>query len=202
MLNLSNELGLKKAGYKNIVGIDEAGRGPWAGPVVVAGVILPDCFDCTLLNDSKKLNFLQREELFMRIELSAQAITTKVLTHNLIDRIGILNAVKQGMQAVAKTLKPDFLLIDAVNINYPDIPQNAIIKGDAKVASIAAASIVAKVTRDRLMLKFAKKYPQYGFENHKGYGTAEHQAALEQYGICTIHRKSYAPIQKLILNLK
>lgn len=198
MLDLSHEQELKKAGFQKIVGIDEAGRGPWAGPVVMAGVILPENFDCRKLNDSKKLSALQREELFVEIEYSAKAVATKIMTHKNVDRLGILNAVKKGMREIAKELQPDFLLIDAVNINYPNVPQNALIQGDAKVASIAAASIIAKVTRDRLMFKFAQKYPQYGFEKHKGYGTAEHQKALKQHGICEIHRQSYAPIAKLI----
>ncbi len=198
MLDLSHELKLKQSGFQNIVGIDEAGRGPWAGPVVMSGVILPENFDCKKLNDSKKLSELQREELFVEIEYAAVAISTKVVTHKIIDRLGILNAVKKGMREIAKELEPDFLLLDAVNINYPNVPQNALIKGDAKVASIAAASIVAKVMRDRLMMRFAKKYPQYGFENHKGYGTKEHQEALKKHGVCEIHRKSYAPIAKLI----
>lgn len=198
MLTLLHEQKLKKHGYQRIVGIDEAGRGPWAGPVVMAGVILPDNFECCFLNDSKKLTELQREELFIHIQHSALEISTKVMTHKAVDKQGILNAVKKGMQAVAKELNPDFLLIDAVNFNYPNIPQNAMIKGDMKVASIAAASIVAKVTRDRLMCKFAQKYPHYKFENHKGYGTPEHQEALQKYGICEIHRQSYAPIAKII----
>lgn len=197
-MDFFHEIKLKKAGYQQIVGIDEAGRGPWAGPVVMAGVILPDSFNCKKLNDSKKLTELAREELFVEIEHTALGISTKVMSHKIIDRLGILNAVKKGMREIAKELQPDFLLIDAVNINYPNIPQNALIKGDARIASIAAASIIAKVTRDRLMLKFAKKYPQYGFENHKGYGTRQHQESLEKYGICEIHRKSYAPIAKLV----
>lgn len=197
-MNLNYELNLRQAGFQNIVGIDEAGRGPWAGPVVMAGVILPESFDCKKLNDSKKLSELQREELFVEIEHCAQGICTKVVTHKTIDRLGILNAVKKGMRDIAKELQPGFLLIDAVNINYPNVPQNALIKGDAKVASIAAASIVAKVTRDRLMQKAAKKFPQYGFENHKGYGTREHQEALAKHGVCEIHRRSYAPIAKLL----
>lgn len=198
MLTLSYEQKLRQAGYSRIVGIDEAGRGPWAGPVVMAGVILPENFECGLLNDSKKLTELQREELFVRIKNSALEISTQIVSHTIIDKIGILNAVKQGMQKIAKVLQPDFLLIDAVNINYPNIPQNALIQGDALVASIAAASIVAKVTRDRLMLKFAQKYPQYGFENHKGYGTKIHMEALAKHGVCPVHRQSYAPIQKIL----
>ena len=198
-LNLFFEKDLKKAGYQKIIGIDEAGRGPWAGPVVMAGVILPDGFDCKFLNDSKKLTAIQREELYVHITHNAEMFQVEVMSHAVIDRLGILNAVKKGMRTIAKKISPDFLLIDAVNINYPNVPQQAIIKGDAKIASIAAASVIAKVTRDRLMVKFARKYPQYGFENHKGYGTKEHQLALKKHGHCIIHRKSYAPIKALIL---
>ena len=180
------------AGFKSIVGIDEAGRGPLAGPVCVAGVIfkkgqkIPEG-----INDSKKLTKLQREKLFDEIIETAESYKVVFVTAKRIDEINILNAVKEGMRKVAKALNPDFVLTDAVNINWPNVPQIAIIKGDAQSASIAAASILAKVSRDREMEKLAKKYPEYGFDQHAGYGTKKHVEAIKAHGFTPVHRKTF-----------
>ena len=179
--------------YSYICGIDEVGRGPLAGPVVAGAVILPK--DCGLLylNDSKKLSEKKREELFEKIMESAVAVGIGCNTPARIDEINILQATYEAMrEAVANlSVKPDLLLNDAVTIPGIEIKQVPIIKGDAKSISIAAASIVAKVTRDRLMVKYGEIYPEYGFASHKGYGTAMHRDAIRKYGPTPIHRKSF-----------
>ena len=181
------------AAYSRICGIDEVGRGPLAGPVVAGAVILPK--DCRLLylNDSKKLSEKKREELYAEIMETAVAVGIGYNTPARIDEINILQATYEAMrEAVANlSVRPDLLLNDAVTIPEIDIKQVPIIKGDAKSISIAAASIVAKVTRDRLMVKYDAIYPQYGFASHKGYGTAVHRDAIKKYGPTPIHRKSF-----------
>jgi len=193
MSHLKEEKLLWQKGFSNIAGIDEAGRGPLAGPVTVAAVIMPINFRSTKIDDSKKLTAKQREYCFGLICEKALAFTIIHASVTTIEEINILNAVKRSMvQAVRKlTSVPDFVLIDGMNINVPGIPQKAIIGGDAKVFSIAAASIIAKVTRDRLMLKYAEKYPQYQFEKHKGYGTKLHYEMIKKHGLSPIHRKSF-----------
>lgn len=180
-------------GYKKIAGMDEAGRGPLAGPVVCACVIMPLGQQIIEgINDSKKLTPKKREELFEKIISTAIDYKIVEISPKTIDEINILNATKKGMQEAVEGLKmtPDVVLIDAVKLNIP-IKQENIIHGDARSYSIAAASILAKVYRDRLMLEMAKKYPQYGFEKHKGYGTALHIQTLKEYGKCDIHRDSF-----------
>lgn len=176
-----------------ICGIDEAGRGPLAGPVVAAAVILPK--DCRILylNDSKKLSAAKREELYDVIMDEAVAVGVGIVGPARIDEINILQATYEAMrQALGKlSVRPQLLLNDAVTIPGVDMPQVPIIKGDAKSASIAAASIIAKVTRDRLMQDYDRALPEYGFASNKGYGSAEHIAALKKYGPSPIHRKSF-----------
>ncbi len=176
-----------------ICGIDEAGRGPLAGPVAAGAVILPK--DCSLLylNDSKKLSEKRREELFVQIKEQAVAWCVGIVGPERIDEINILQATYEAMrQAVAGLgVKPDLLLNDAVEIPGVDIMQVPIIKGDAKSVSIAAASILAKVTRDHMMVEYDQLFPDYGFAKHKGYGTAAHIQAIQELGPCPIHRRSF-----------
>lgn len=182
-----------KQGCKVIAGIDEAGRGPLAGPVVAAAVILPENVFIEGLNDSKKLSEKKRNELFGVIWEKAISVGIGRVDEKQIDEINILNAAKKAMELAVKGLdiKPDLLLIDAVELNGIDITQKPIIKGDALSVSIAAASIIAKVTRDAIMDEMDKLYPQYGFSKHKGYGTSEHINSIKKYGICPIHRLSF-----------
>ena len=180
-------------GESYIAGIDEAGRGPLAGPVVVAGVIMPladsDIIDG--VNDSKKLSAKKRDALYDQIIEKAIDVHVAIVDHETIDRENILNATKSGMlQCISGFKRVDRVLIDAVKLNA-NVPTLAIIHGDALSYSIAAASIVAKVTRDRLMLEYDKQYPQYNFAKHKGYGTAEHIHLLKEYGPCPIHRRTF-----------
>lgn len=185
---------LYQKGFKNICGIDEAGRGPLAGPVVVAGVIMPKDSMIEGINDSKKVSEKKREKLYDLIIEEAISYSVAIIGQDVIDDINILNATKQGVTRVVEELdvKPDLILVDALtHINTKGIPYDSIIKGDAKCYSIAAASILAKVTRDRIMRQWDEIYPQYGFVAHKGYGTAKHIAAIKEYGLCPIHRKTF-----------
>ena len=181
------------AAVSAICGIDEAGRGPLAGPVVAGAVILPKDCEILFLNDSKKLSEKKREALFLEIQEKAEAWSVGVVGPEVIDEINILQATYQAMREAIAGLKvqPGLLLNDAVTIPGVEIPQVPIVKGDAKSLSIAAASIMAKVTRDHLMVEYDRIYPQYGFAKHKGYGTAAHIAALKEYGPCPIHRRSF-----------
>ena len=188
------EKDLYKKGFKNICGIDEAGRGPLAGPVVVAGVIMPEDSMIEGVNDSKKVSEKKREKLYDLILEEAISYSVAIIWQDVIDDINILNATKKGVTEVVDGLdvKPDLIIVDALeHIDTRGIPYEPIIKGDAKCYNIAAASIIAKVTRDRIMRKYDEMYPQYGFLNHKGYGTAKHIAAIKEYGLCPIHRKSF-----------
>ena len=183
----------KYADAEYICGIDEVGRGPLAGPVCAGAVILPK--DCSLLylNDSKQLSAKKREELYERIKEEAVAWKTAFISHEIIDEINILQATYLAMKSAVEGLKvmPDLLLVDAVHI--PDIPvkQLGIIKGDARSASIAAASIMAKVERDRLMEQYDELYPEYGFASNKGYGSRQHMDAIREFGPCPIHRMTF-----------
>ncbi len=179
--------------YGLIAGIDEVGRGPLAGPVMAGAVILPKDHPILYLNDSKKLTEKKREELYEVIMKEAVAVGIGVSSEQRIDEINILNATYEAMrQAIGKLdPQPDVLLNDAVKIPGVAIRQVPIIKGDAKSVSIAAASIIAKVTRDRLMVEYDSIYPGYGFAKNKGYGTAEHIAAIKEMGPCPIHRRSF-----------
>ncbi len=188
---LRYERQLADEGYKYIAGVDEAGRGPLAGPVVVAAVVMPLDKLIEGVNDSKKLSAKKREALYELIMQSALSVKVSVISHEIIDEINILNATKRGMLECINGLEhADVALIDAVKLQA-QIPTLPIIHGDALSYSIAAASIVAKVTRDKLMLEYDKLYPQYNFGKHKGYGTAEHIKMLKEYGPCTIHRRSF-----------
>ena len=179
--------------YGTICGIDEAGRGPLCGPVVAAAVILPDEYNILYINDSKKLSETKRVEVYKEIDKYAVAYGVGIVSPERIDEINILQATYEAMRTAIHKLsvKPDILLNDAVTIPMVDIKQVPIIKGDAKSQSIAAASIVAKVTRDHLMEEYDKLYPEYGFAKHKGYGTAAHIKAIKEYGPCPIHRRTF-----------
>ena len=181
-------------GVETICGIDEAGRGPLAGPVVVAAVIMPRDSFIEGVNDSKKVSEKKREILYDLITKEALAWGVGIIDQKEIDRINILNATKEGLTTAIKNLevKPDRIIVDALKgIDTLGIPYTSIIKGDAKCYSIAAASIIAKVTRDRIMRQWDEIYPQYGFEKHKGYGTAMHMQAIREYGLCPLHRRSF-----------
>ena len=185
---------LRKKGFKTICGIDEAGRGPLAGPVVVASVIMPEDSIIEGVNDSKKISEKKREKLYDQIIEEAISYSISIIGQEEIDEINILNATKKGLTNCLKELKvkPDLIIVDALShIDTLGIPYESIIKGDAKCYSISAASILAKVTRDRIMREWATIYPQYGFEQHKGYGTAKHISAIKEYGACPIHRKTF-----------
>ncbi len=191
MMRFENEE--RKKGFSVIAGIDEAGVGPLAGPVVAAAVILDLENPVPGINDSKKLSESKRKTLYEIIMEQAVSYSTGIVEPEEIDRINILQASLKAMSAALDTLsiKPDIALIDARTLNRCDIPQKAIIKGDSLSVSIAAASILAKVTRDRIMEGYAEMYPEYGFDKHKGYPSEEHRKAIEEYGPCPIHRKSF-----------
>ena len=176
-----------------ICGIYEAGRGPLSGPVVAGAVVLPKGCRILYVNDSKKLSAKKREELYDVIMQEAISVGVGIISPGRIDEINILQATYEAMrEAITKlTITPDILLNDAVTIPRIDIAQVPIIKGDAKSLTIGAASIIAKVTRDRMMIEYAQIFPEYGFEKHKGYGTAAHIQALKEYGPCPIHRRSF-----------
>lgn len=197
MKEFENEL--YECGIKYIAGIDEVGRGPLVGPVVTAAVILPRDFYDERINDSKKLTEKKRELLYDVIMENAVSVGIGISSEDVIDEINILEATKKAMIEAVNNLnvKPEHLLIDAVKLNI-DIPQTSIIKGDAKSESIAAASIIAKVTRDRMMIELDKLHPEYDFKHNKGYGTKKHIEAIEKYGIIKEHRKTFAPCDKYI----
>ena len=191
-------------GVTSIAGIDEAGRGPLAGPVVVACVTMPRDSMIEGVNDSKKVSEKKREKLYDQIIEESIAYGVGIISQTEIDRINILNATKEGLTTAIKEMeknlqerkrafdKPEIILVDALTkIDTDHIPYRSIIKGDAKSYSIAAASIIAKVTRDRIMRQWDEVYPMYGFAQHKGYGTAVHIAAIKEYGLCPLHRRSF-----------
>ena len=189
-------------GYNVIAGTDEAGRGPLVGPVVAACVVLPNDYNNDEINDSKKLTEKKREKLYDIIMKDALSVGVSIISAKEIDEINILEASRKGMiesyKEANKKIKIDVLLTDAMKIDTLDIPVEKIIKGDAKSISIAAASIIAKVTRDRLLLELDKKYPEYGFKDHKGYPTKKHLEAIEKYGIFDEYRKTYGPVKKIL----
>ncbi len=184
---------LYAGGIRHIAGVDEVGRGPLAGPVVAAAVILPENFDVPGVDDSKKLSGKKREELFDLITRHAVSYSIGIIDNCIIDRINILEATKLAMRQAVERLepRPDYILIDALTIKGISIPQRGIIKGDSLSVSIAAASIVAKVTRDRMMEEFHLQYPHYGFDHNKGYGTKAHYDGIHGYGLCELHRRSF-----------
>lgn len=181
-------------GIEYICGIDEAGRGPLAGPVVVGAVIMPKDSFIEGVNDSKKISEKKREKIYEQILEEAVAYSIGVIDRDVIDDINILNATKLGVKKAVSTLKqrPEVIMVDALTgIDTDGIPYISVVKGDAKNYSIAAASIIAKVTRDRMMKEWDEVYPDYGFAKHKGYGTAEHIRIIKEKGPCLIHRKSF-----------
>jgi ribonuclease HII len=194
------ELEARRRGYRHIAGLDEAGRGPLAGPVVAAAVILPTRCRLDGVDDSKQVSELERARLYDVIMQRARAVAVGVATELEIDRLNILEATRLAMsRALASLTAPaDCLLIDAVELPNLAIPSRSIIKGDTLSMSIAAASIVAKVTRDRMMAMYHRTYPDYNFLSHKGYGTVEHLQRLAQHGPCAIHRRTFAPVAQLV----
>ena len=196
---------LHNEGFSFVAGVDEAGRGPLAGPVVAAAVIFLDYTKIPEVFDSKQLSEKAREELFELLTASEDIIYAFAeVDNNEIDRINILQATHLAMRtAVAKLSKtPDFVLIDGNPVKSMPYPNKSVVKGDAKCAAISAASIIAKVHRDRLMCKYAELYPEYGFEVHKGYGTANHIEAIKKYGATPIHRKTFAPLKEMLSSLE
>ncbi len=188
----------RRTGFKFIAGIDEAGRGPLAGPVISAAVILPFDFPDPGITDSKKLSPKKREQFFCVIMEHAVCVSTGRADHDEIDRINILAASLKSMERAVNGLSivPDYLLIDGKFTINSKIAQKAVIKGDSKSISIAAASIIAKVTRDAIMLKFHNDFPEYGFDRHKGYPTKVHRKALAEFGPCPWHRKSFKGVKQ------
>ena len=195
---LRYEKELYKAGYQAIAGIDEVGRGPLAGPVVAAAVILPLGCKIKGLNDSKKIPKKKHQEIYQAVMDKALAVGIGLMDSNIIDQVNIYEATKLAMkEALSKlSLKPDYLLIDAMKLDV-EIPQESIIKGDANSLSIAAASIVAKITRDKLMADYDKEFPRYGFAKNAGYGTKSHLQGLERSGVTPIHRKTFEPVKSM-----
>jgi ribonuclease HII len=188
----------RKEGFKAIAGIDEAGRGPLAGPVVAAACLIPEKISFPYVNDSKQLTPHKRRELYEQIVQEACVYyAVGIIYHDEIDRINIYQATVKAMLLAVDGLAaiPDLLLVDGMALPHT-IPSRKIVKGDTLVHAIAAASVIAKETRDRLMLEYHQKWPQYGFDQHKGYGTERHLEAIREYGPCPIHRLSYAPLKE------
>jgi ribonuclease HII len=202
--SLAHEDQLRARGFRFVAGIDEAGRGPLAGPVVAAAVILPPHFHHPVLTDSKKLTAKKRDALFEELTGNSEILFCHAIVEaGEIDRLNILRATHEGMRRAVSGLaqKPDHALIDGLPVRPFPVEQTALVGGDALSFSIAAASIIAKVTRDRLMLALDEQYPAYGFAKHKGYGTAAHLAALKQYGPSPIHRRSFLPVRQAELGI-
>jgi len=196
---LRHERKLRALGCVRIAGIDEAGRGPLAGPVVAAAVILPERFRHASLDDSKKLSAERRESIYAELTVHAEIQwAVAVVEHDEIDRINILRATHEAMRRAVTALMapPDHVLIDGLPVNPFPIPQTALVGGDALSFSIAAASVIAKVTRDRIMVEMDQRHPGYQFAQHKGYGTELHLAKLREHGPCPIHRRSFLPVQQ------
>ena len=203
--DLSHESALAAAGDQTICGIDEAGRGPLAGPVTVAAVILPAGFSHPILNDSKKLTAARREKIFVELTTDPLVIWhCVVMDEKEVDRLNILGATHEGMRRAAMALvpQPDAALIDGLPVRDFPVFQQALVGGDGRSLSIAAASVIAKVTRDQIMLAQDALFPHYGFAKHKGYGTKEHLRALFHHGPCPIHRRSFAPVAQAVLPLE
>ena len=194
------ELEARRCGYRRIAGLDEAGRGPLAGPVVAAAVILPTRCRLAGVDDSKQLSESERTQLYVVIRRRAVGIGIGSASHEEIDRLNILEATRLAMHRAIASMRPspDCLLIDAVNLPGSRLPIRPIIKGDALSVSIAAASIIAKVTRDRLMADYHRIHPEYNFLSHKGYSTEEHLQRLNRHGPCAIHRRTFAPVAQAL----
>jgi ribonuclease HII len=202
--DLSLELALHARGVCRVAGVDEAGRGPLAGPVAAAAVVLPRGYECTGLDDSKKLSAAKRESLYQEITTNPRIAWSAATVDCLeIDRLNILRATHLAMRRAVEALlpSPDHCLIDGLPVPGFPLPHDAVIKGDGKSLSIAAASIIAKVTRDRIMLEIDREFPQFGFARHQGYGTKEHLEALRIHGPCRHHRRSFQPVSQLTLPL-
>jgi ribonuclease HII len=204
--NLQKELALREQGFCFIAGLDEAGRGAWAGPVVAAAVILPlhrpDLAEVLAgLDDSKRLSPATREQFFEVIHQIALTVSVGVAPAEQVDALNVLEATRQAMQQALSKLSPspDYLLLDHVRLPAASLPQAAFPKADQISLTVAAASVVAKVTRDRLMIQFSQEYPDYAFDRHKGYGTVAHRSALAEHGPCSLHRMSYAPVRLAML---
>lgn len=200
--DLHKEKALREQGFRFVAGLDEAGRGAWAGPVVAAAVILPlnrpDLAEVLAgLDDSKKLTPKQRNQFFELIHKIALAASVGVASAELVDEVNVVGATRRAMeQALSKlSVTPDFLLLDHLRLPAINLPQDAFPKADSISLTVAAASVVAKVTRDRLMVELSRDYPGYAFERHKGYGTAVHRSALAELGPCPVHRLSFGPIK-------
>ena len=204
MPDLAFETACHARGLNWIAGVDEAGRGPLAGPVAAAAVILPRGFACPGLDDSKKITAARREVLFEKITTDPEIIwAVATADHEEVDRINILRATHLAMRRAVEALKqlPDFCLIDGLPVRDFPFPHEGIVKGDGLSLSIAAASIIAKVTRDRIMLEIDREFPQFGFAKHQGYGTKGHLEALRIHGPCRHHRRSFQPVAQLALPL-
>lgn len=204
MPNLDHEKEMRALGHRLVAGLDEVGRGPLAGPVCAAAVILPEEFEHPVLNDSKQLSHGQREAIYD--ELTSHVGVTwccVMLGVEEIDRINILQASREAMRRALHGLKQKAhaALIDGLPVPKFPIPQRAIVQGDSLSFSIAAASVIAKVTRDRLMIRLAEEHPEYGFEKHKGYATPQHLEALQKHGPCVHHRRSFSPVAQMMLDL-
>ncbi len=200
--SLENEDMLRAAGFLSVAGVDEAGRGPLAGPVVAAAVVLPEGFAHPVLNDSKKLTAKARERVYQELVVDKRvAWSVSVVSAGEIDQLNILRATHEGMRrAVAGlSVEVDHVLIDGLPVHPFPKPQTALVGGDGLSLSIAAASVFAKVTRDRLMLEIHEAFPQYEFARHKGYGTALHLSRLREYGPCSNHRQSFAPVRQCLI---
>jgi ribonuclease HII len=194
------ERGAREAGYRCIAGLDEAGRGPLAGPVVAAAAVLPEGLLIPGLRDSKQVPEQEREKLFDVIRLQAICFGIGIVDERTIEEVNILQATIIAMERALQELapQPDYLLLDAIYLHRVSLPQEPLIKGDCRSHSIAAASILAKVTRDRLMRELHDKYPQYNFKKHKGYGTREHLLLLSEHGPCDAHRKTFNPVARML----
>jgi ribonuclease HII len=204
LCSLEHENTLRARGFSLIAGIDEAGRGPLAGPVVAAAVILPCDYHHDVLRDSKQLTPLQRDRLYEELVARTDVFwAVAVVTHREVDKLNILRATHKAMRAAVALLNsaPDHVLIDGLPVRPFPIRQIALVDGDALSFSIAAASVIAKVTRDRLMFDFDREFPEYGFAQHKGYATELHLERLRQHGPCPIHRRTFLPVQELTLPL-
>jgi len=188
---------VRKMGYLRVAGVDEAGRGPLAGPVVAAAVILPDCFDLPGLNDSKQLTAAVRERLFLQIRVQA-TVGVGIVAAAEIDELNILQATLKAMCLAVRRLRQpaDYLLVDGITPVPLPLPQKTIRQGDARCASIAAASIIAKVVRDRMMTAYDRRYPGYGFAGHKGYGSARHLEAIARLGPSLLHRRTFRGVRE------
>ncbi|MEZ4485230.1 MAG: ribonuclease HII [Syntrophotaleaceae bacterium] len=197
---LQFEMRLRQQGFRMVAGIDEAGRGPLAGPVLAAAVVLPESFDLPGLTDSKKLSAAARERLFPLIRQQAVAVGVALASAAEIDRYNILQATLKAMQRAVGQLRlaPDYLLVDGITPLPVTTPQQTLKKGDSRSLSIAAASVIAKVVRDRLMVHYDRRYPDYGFAGHKGYGSAAHRQAIAEFGPCPIHRTSFRGVKEYL----